>query len=1139
MKKTLFINLRNLTTALLCSTVAVGAMAFPSSKYATSSVLSTGKWVKIAIPADGVYEITSQELMAMGFSNINNVQVYGNGGHMMSEVLNGTAIDDIKQVPAIVTAGKLCFYGKGPVAMTAPASETLPNFTRNINAYSTHGYYFLTEGRSPMQVSTVDASSQAQGTRAVSTSYDYFYHEKELFSYGSSGKDLFGEDIVGGYTVQFALPQVADNTITVNVTAAAKTKGGDANLVTKITTNGTSYSVPFSSTSTRIAVPTKSYNYCNLCSPIASLTVSALPVKGSAWFSLTPVSGSVIKGTLDNMVITYKRNNVIDPSEPSQCNMAFTQIASGDMITLPGATATTMVWNVANPNAPVAYELQAVDGGRGFVPAPQTTTTQWVAFDPNGTLRKIDGFQAVENQNIHAMPTPDMVIITNKTFLNQAQRIVDMHKQIDDLDIIVLDQEQIFNEFSSGTPDAMGYRLLCKMFYDRNMSKFKYLLLLGEGSYDNRGLSTNKKNRILTYQTDVSNHEDNSYPSDDFFGFLDDNSGAKVASALLRLGVGRIPSTSEAEAASDINKLIKYVLNPDYGHWRNSAMFMAETGDNDMHQAQTENIVNLIDKTIGAGFELNKVYIDMFPRAVNETAVAKVEDRTSSEAHRALLNYLERGQFYSLYVGHAGYRSFTHSRLWSSSDATSVTFPRLPVFTTACCDVARYDSDQRGIAEHMFHNPNGGAIALLTTSREVYSSSNDLLNQYWTKNLFDLSTNNGNNPTLGQAYMKAKQAFGGTISNPNKLKFVLFGDPAMKMLFPRPLITVTEINGVPVGSSSSATTGPMQQITVKAQVSKANLSGVDTDFNGNATLTIYDKERLLKNVTYNSKQVAINYPREILVQVDGRVVNGIFEGTAVMPRYCRAVNEKGLIRIYAHKEGTDQMVNGHFDNLVIGKYNDVAAITDEQAPVIHSMFLNDETFTDGAVVPANSTLYITATDDVAVNNQQTSMGNNMRLVLDGGKTSYYQVSDFATVGNSGRSLDIAFPLKGLAMGEHSLAYTMHDAAGNTASRTISFIVGNTSDINLNVAELPATTAATISATSTLSTMPQVNIKVTDALGRLVWTSPAASFPATWNLTDMSGKRVKGGVYKVWGNYNTGSTTGGTNITEVLVVDPVK
>ena len=90
--------MRHLTKIFVCVAMLAlfgfgAASAFNASRYATTSKLATGKWVKITIPENGMYELTYDELIAMGFTNPEQVKVYGSGGARIVEVLNGRAPD--------------------------------------------------------------------------------------------------------------------------------------------------------------------------------------------------------------------------------------------------------------------------------------------------------------------------------------------------------------------------------------------------------------------------------------------------------------------------------------------------------------------------------------------------------------------------------------------------------------------------------------------------------------------------------------------------------------------------------------------------------------------------------------------------------------------------------------------------------------------------------------------------------------------------------------------------------------------------------------------------------------------------------------------------------------------------------------
>jgi len=59
------------------------------SRYASKSVLSEGRWVKVSVDKTGIYKLTYAELRKMGFSNPDKVSVHGYGGWIMDEDFGG------------------------------------------------------------------------------------------------------------------------------------------------------------------------------------------------------------------------------------------------------------------------------------------------------------------------------------------------------------------------------------------------------------------------------------------------------------------------------------------------------------------------------------------------------------------------------------------------------------------------------------------------------------------------------------------------------------------------------------------------------------------------------------------------------------------------------------------------------------------------------------------------------------------------------------------------------------------------------------------------------------------------------------------------------------------------------------------
>ena len=1134
--------------ALMAAMSVSYASAFNVSNYATQSRLATGKWVKITIPETGVYEITYDELRQMGFNNPANVRLYGQGGYRISEQLNGKAVDDLQPVRVMRTNDKICFYGNGPVNFTLAGYTSVPHYQREMNPYSQVGCYFLTEESSTEL--EVGKKSAVTVSNYVNTPYclSYFWHERELASGSGSGKDMLGEDFTNSkIMVDYYMPDLADSTIVVNTVIAANASSITyANAV--LHSDGGTDTTAYPTSASRIYVPSNEYVYYNYSSPYGFVKLSHPAERGQFEPILLSSSSefSLSFSRLDYFILTYNRHNVIRADEDNQLLMGYAPAHGNERYMLPGASASTVVWIVNDVYNPAQMTLipyeDATGSGYAFF-STASTYSYFVAFDPMETLKKISSYEPVPNQNLHAMQTPELLIITDKMYHEQAERVAQLHRSVDGIDVAVVDQDQVFNEFSSGTRDAMGYRLLCKMLYDRNPSKLKNLLLFGTGTMDNRQILGQRDGYLLTYQSDNSNYEDFSFTTDDFFAFLDDNSGTNVTAEKMNIGVGRMTCGSVEEARSDVDKLVEYYATPDYGVWRNNNLVCSDSPENGQYMFQGEGYKNLIDNELSTGMHVNTVHNSQYPRSATQSNLT-VERKTATTAKQLLKLYLESGAYFATYVGHAGSIAFTkYSNMWVNSDVARTSYKRFPIFSTACCNVAHYDGDTRGVAELMFHKRDGGAIALLTTSRMSYANGNDKINNYFINGLFSYEAN-GVMPTLGEAYKFSKNSFTG--SDANKMKFFLLGDPAIRVNYPISRFNITRVNNTDMVDSAMAQISPLMKVDVEAQVVDAE-GNLDSSFNGDATVTLYDKQLLFTTLSLpiNGQQVDrdIYFNRAKLSEVNGRVVNGLFKGQILVPRAPRASNEDVLLRVYAHKDNSDYMVNGFTKQITMLPYNDTLAITDDQAPVVSSMFINDENmFANGAVAATSGAmLYITATDNEGINIQSSSIDDCMTLVLDGGKPSYSDVSCYVTTDDGGKTIRIEYPLNSLAEGMHTLTYTVFDMMGNSATRTISFMVGQGGVADLVADKWPAYNNEEVAfdLETAMSLAPEMTLRVTDATGKLVWMTTTSSFPVNWDMKDMNGNRVPAGLYRYFGTYNNGVNYGGTPINKLIVLDPVK
>ena len=1124
-------HIRSIMAFLAIFCICIQASALSTSRYATNSKLASGHWVKVKVDKNGIYELTYDELNAMGFSSPEKVRIYGQGGHILSESLNGSQTDDLAAVPYAHANNKIFFYAKGPVKITMGTSG---RFSRSINSYATCAYYFITEETSAPNTIKSMTTPTISGSNLLTTSYNCVYHESEKISYLSSGRDLYGESLPASITIT-PTGRVAGSEMTVQTyVAAAATSAG-----TSLTATLGNTEVPFDATAAALAAPA-GYDNFRLIQPYASVT----PDADNGSYTLTvgvANTAALSKGALDYAIVTYTQENSL--GSRSQMNINYSAITKDDKIGIYNEAESLQIWNVTDPQTPLRVSYRNTsetihddvlnenfDVTRSDASLGVEGVVSLVAFDPAKTLYKIKEYEVLPNQNIHGAPTPDMVIICPTQLLAKAERLAQIHRDHDNYDVLVLDQKDIFNEFSSGTPDAMAYRLMLKMFYDRNPEKLKHLLLFGGGYFDNRQLSKQLgENYLLTFQSSNSYNIISTYVSDDFFGTLGDNTGLNITAESVNIGVGRLPVLNEQEADQMIDKIEAYINNTDYSNWRNKILIMEESGDDNIHMYQGADLLKTLATTSSADIDVKKYHIESF---ILSNGIARGAHNGVASVLQ-LAEFFQQGALYVTYMGHGGGGGISNSGVWNINKVLETPIPRLPVISMAACDIANFDSGVRGIGEIMVLTPERGAIGLFTTTRTVEANENHIINSAFMKAMLTLN-DDGTARTLGEAYKLAKQAYGSAASR-NKMCYTLFADPALRPSVPRPLIAINTINGT--AATDATVIKPMAKTVITGQINTAS-GNIDTDFNGEVTVSIYDAEVLFKSFTYASVDTDVYHNRQLITETTAKVTNGAFTVELVVPKECQA-GKSGVIKVYAHNLDNSQVVNGANSNFTFAEYDekDPETIIDTEAPAIVNMYINDETaFANEISVGPDFNIFIEATDNVALSNQSQTIGRQMTLTLDG-YTLFNEVRGYAKIDEGGKQVTVAMPINSISEGQHALTFTVYDAAGNVATRDLSFVVVKPdAEAVLTVEESPARESATFNFEHKFTTEPTVKITVIDADKKVVWQQDVTSFPYVWDLNDANGNRVPAGIYQFYGTASTSSQYSGTEKSRLVIID---
>lgn len=1084
------------------------ALALNASHYASRSQLADGLWVKIAVYQSGIHQITYRELSKWGFSNPDAVTIFGYGGAMLPETFSEEDTDDLTQIPILRTGSKILFYAQGPI--TWSYNEKTQEYDHEQNTYSTAGYYFITDSKSATATLTDRNGGASAGMTDITSFDEHAVYEQELYSPGATGRTFLGEDF--RYTTSrnftFEMPGV-DNTAPVKLRTSfgAKVVGGSSYLVFtyqgKTLPESTSDRIPSSSES--------SYDFFETTSTLKEIDLDSEELSFSLLFRQS--GGSLSLARLNYFRFNYKRKLQL---YNGSIQFRLKEVPQNSCYKLTGYTSTTLIWDISDSQNPVNIVPTVENGNARFVPT--RAHEEYIAFDTEATQTSVSFVETVANQNLHGMATPDLVILAPKEYLSYAQSIAQLHQQLDGMEVAVIDHTTVFNEFSSGTPDATAYRRLMKMFFDREggvNGKQLYLLLFGKGLYDNRKIGETGKYvkypTLLTYQHGSGSDERASYTTDDYFGFLDDGSGVRIASDKLRVSVGRLPVKSEQEAKDVVSKLTSYVANTDKGSWKNQVCVVADDENYAEHMTQAEDICSILENSDAHCF-INKIYTDAYTAEISSTG------RTYPSAKKKLFQVLDDGVLVIDYIGHGSTVAWTHENLLNITDIQSLYLKRLPLFITATCDFGRYDHEDTSAGEILCLNPSGGGVALITTTRVVYISDNHYLNKGVAENIFTRDEN-GNYPRLGDILRKAKCSIQQTDSN--KLNYTLLGDPALKLLYPEYQIKVTEINGYDI-TQTTPTIQARDSVTIKGEIYTPQ--GIKaTDYNGIICPTVYDSEVSVVTHGYGEEGKVFEFSERsnrLYVGKDS-ITGGQFEVSFRVPREINFADDKGLINLYCYNDA-GQEGSGNESNFIVGGFND-SSNDDFEGPEIAYAYLNSDDFKNGDEVNESPLLIAEVYDPSGINISDAGIGHQMTVTLDN-RTLYTDVASYfePTVGEFGRGF-IAYPLSGLSEGDHSLRLKVWDTENNSSEIELYFSVKTGLKpviYDLYADQNPARTSTNFYLRHNRpDAIINVIISVYNLMGMEVWrysgkglSDMFKSYPVNWDLTDSSGNRVPGGIY---------------------------
>lgn len=824
------------------------------------------------------------------------------------------------------------------------------------------------------------------------------------------------------------------------------------------------------------------------------------------------------------------------------------------------AASQMATFNVKNLKAVNTVTVKCTSGTKGFIDyVALTSTTPKPAPDyATASLPEAQFVYRITNQDHHADPQADMVIIipTSQKLKDQAERLADMHRA-EGLKVNVVPADELYNEFSSGTPDATAYKRYLKMLYDRATDTAmapRFLLLFGDGVYDNRLNQASMKHLkaddlLLCYESENSFNEVSCYVADDFFTLLDDNEKLEANSSYSLFlsqrdaAVGRIPAITDADAKVVVDKCLAYQANTNADKWKNTIAFLSDDGNNNLHMEASDELAEKIAKNY-PGYNIKKYMWDAYNMEVTSTGNRYPDLSKEVKALHA------EGALIFNYAGHGGPALISPEAVLTMNDFHNFQNRNLPIWITASCDIMPFDGIEANNGEAALLNPRGGAVAFIGTTRTVYADKNKTINTAIMHYLL-ADDSKGMPMTIGEAFMLAKNYVSTNGDNSvNKINYTLAGDPALRIKRPQAdcVVESYEIDGkqyeasqtprISAGSKVKITGRVKRGVTKPnvytdfAKISYDNVPGVGDDipaFNGTVSVLMRDSRELV--TCYNNagetdkKKVPIekftfyDYKKTIFNGTDS-IRDGRFNVSFVVPQDINYSNESGLLTMYAVNKDRSIQANGEDQGFTIG--GTVEASNDGIGPSIFC-YLNNPSFTNGGTVNITPYFYAEINDKDGINVSGTGVGHDLQLSIDNSMGMTFKLNDnFQFDFGSYTSGSTFYSIPELSEGTHKLTFRAWDILNNPSTTELYFVVKknvlpNIADIS--VTKNPATTSTTfIIQHDQIGTELTFSIDIMDMSGRLLHTIVEKGTPATgtytidWDLTTATGNRLQTGVY---------------------------
>jgi hypothetical protein len=1096
--------------------------------YATRSAMSSGDWYKIGLSETGVYKLTYNDLSELGVDvasvDPRQIRIYHNGGGVLPEMNSVSRPDDLVEVPVYVAGESdgrfdnsdyILFYGRGPVTWSLDTAKMA--YVHHQNPYDDYAYAFVVTGLGQGKRISEAVPPSATPQSIVNQFIDYQVHERDEYNLHHVGRTYYGDkmDLTSTQNFDFSFPNIVTDKLSWVKTALAGRNFKPATFEVYVNDmKKATYSI-----ATTTGASDKPWGFD--VGGWVNTNPSNETVRVTLRHNAMGYNNSV--GYVDYIVVNAWRHLKMTGSQMTFRNPDAAIINKVYEYQLSGASQQVQVWNVTDPMTPVKVNGQ-LNGSTLSFKVNGNVNNAFIAFN-GSSFCAAKAFGKVENQNLHGVRDVDYLILTYDGFISQAERVKAIHNRIDpDLNVMITTPEKVYNEFSCGAKDVTAIRDFCRMLYLDSSAghRIKYLLLLGDCSYDYKN-RTGVVDFVPSFESVKSLAMDETFVTDDYFGFMDANEGS-IGHSLADIGIGRFPVQTVEQASQMVDKIERYIVKDEttMQPWRNTVTFF--TDDEGGFVSNAETLSANLKNVGGDGVVVDKIYLDAY------TQISAPGGEIAPDVNAAINSRMEKGTLVLNYIGHGGEVQLSEEKILQRKDVDSWrNAPMYPLMITGTCEFSRYDDHMRtSLGEYAFLNQYGGMIAMFTTSRVTYGPHNQNFATGVYNNLFRIQGEE--HYRLGDVYRMAK-----TSGREEEKRYVFFGDPALRLAYPKLKVETVSINGQYPGydldsvqiNDTTWETYPVYRDTISA-LQPVEIEGVVKDlegqivtgFNGVVSVIVYDKEAELS--TYGTTASVYHFKLRNSVIFNGKteVKDGRFKIDFIVPRDIAYRFGQGLINYYATDYEVD--ANGNCDSFIIGGFYD-EAFEDNDPPEVR-LFVDDTLFVSGGMTGQNPLLLAFVEDESGINTTGAGIGHDITATLSGPSKNSYCLNDYfvGEIGQPGKGV-ITYKMQDLADGDYTLTLKVWDIYNNSSTATVDFTVVNNAGMvmeNAFNAPNPVTDETYfVFDHNQIGNNMDVDIYIYDIMGRWVTTlsqqvtgTSTRIAPIRWNGRGSRGENLRNGVY---------------------------